>query len=291
MGRVFSPLEIQYCKIPSLENDDLERAVEVARIGIADCVDRGDFTGGIIFGSAAVGIMNRRSDIDMMVSLPDATKYNNGAVRELSDKIKKTSPYIPFDLPVYTVDDLSNGRHEIDRFFGEHLSSGDREVIGEDPMSIIKYPDVDGIDILNNYLHQKRRRMIDALPLTHIEMVDKGVAQRLLELPIAIGRKCVQVLSESFDNESFPKIEHNVNKCEVIKKSRQTIGKIGVNMVVFEKLLEMNNDCTTIGEKAIETHDIHDLREYVEFLRELKTQLPDAIRWLTDVEIKTNEIL
>lgn len=281
MGRIFSYEEIESGRIPT--PDDFEMAKDVF-CGIVQAeIDGGHFDGGIIHGSVAAGTNNIRSDFDSLISLTDDNPVNYQAARSLGQMIRRqTGGTIPIDVMPRTKLVLAEGRHDIDRFFGQHLSCEDRIVCGNDPSEYITYwgQNISAKDILANYLFHKKRRMAETYTLIEPLDISNGGIQRMLELPNAIGRKALQALAEVRGTSDEP-LDRSANKESLLRLGHNLFEEYGIaegfdllisaNMYYDEVLTE-----TLAGE--IERHD------YEEVIHELHDTLPLAVKWVEQVQ-------
>lgn len=279
MGRIFSYEEIRSGKVPT--PDDFEMAKDVF-CGIVQAeVEVGHFDGGFIHGSVAAGSNNLRSDFDSLVALTDDNSINYQAARSLSQMIRQlTNDSIPIDVIPRTKLVLLEGRHDIDRFFGQHLSCEDRIVCGNDPSEYISYQKISAKDILAGYLFHKKRRMAEAYTSVDPLDIGRGGIQRMLELPNAVGRKTLQALAEvqglsneqlgrSANKESLSQLGHDLFEKYEIAEGFDSL--VSANSYYNEILAE-----TLAGE--IEKSD------YEQVIRELHGCLPSAVKWVDQVQ-------
>ncbi len=278
MSRVFSYEQIIEDQIPDhIDFHDAETDFkELSRTGVEAEIIYGSF----IFGSVALGVANRRSDFDSFICMEESSDSSYDYIKDIYVSIAEDNPSIALTPMVYPKRALHQGRHDIDRFFGQHLSGAQRIVIGRDPSSIIKYSTQPAGDILANYLAQKKRHLSNAYvapePLDYREGC--GV-QRMLELPVAVGRKVVQAFIEDglFDEQ----LENSADKAAVIQKTRYLMAEHHIAKV-FDSLVRCNNQYDELLDSAIngELSKIDYELRYGYFFG----QLPYAINWLETVE-------
>ena len=155
MGKVFSYEEISNGAIPDHRSFSL--ALSNFEVLSKNAIEAGVIDGSFVYGSVALGVVNRRSDFDSFIALSSGTPSRYEFVKSLYAVINKRAPTVPLTPMVYPKRALSSGHHEIDRFFGQHLSSNHRIVYGNDPASYMLYTQQPAGDILAAYLAQKKR--------------------------------------------------------------------------------------------------------------------------------------
>jgi hypothetical protein len=204
MGRVFQYSEIEAGLVPNAA--DFQVAANTFRDAATNAVESGTVLGAFVFGSASALLTghpriapNSRSDFDCFVVIQDYTEESIRAVKDIAENTRDaTNHKIPIVPIVYLKKHLENGdkggMHEIDEMFGVELRGSNRHVIGEDPATYMRFPRQAVSDIFNNFVAQKRRKLHNGF--SHEPQSEQGVryVQRLLELPISVGRKAIQAL-------------------------------------------------------------------------------------------------
>lgn len=279
MGRIFSYQEIQSGRVP--EPNEFITARQHFADSLEAYIDESSIAGAFIYGSVAVNLANRRSDFDILLSTPRAIEGFEAA-KNLADDVRiKTEGKIPISPIVQTIHDLKSGQHEMDRYFGEHLMSGDRVVFGEDPARIINFPDYPADEIIGTYLAQKKRRLINTYVSADPLDVREGGMQRMLELPAAVGRKALQALAETGHIESA--VKKTADKRQVIRAIRKVLKPDGL-AEDFDTLLTANNNYTRLLDETIEGK--HNQHAYENELVEIHNTIPTAILWVQKLEEK-----
>lgn len=276
MGRLFTYEEIQTGQVP--EPEEFLVAMQHFSDSLEAYIDSGAIVGAFIYGSVPVRLPTRQSDFDTFMSIPDDIGLET-AKNIVRDVNLKTGGKIPISPIVQTIDDLVHGNHEMDRFFGAHLTSGHREVYGEDPAEITHFPDYPADEIVGTYLAQKKRRLISTYISVDPLDVKEGGVQRMLELPVAVGRKALQALAET---GHIPQaVEKTADKRQVIKAIRKVLRSEGL-VEGFDTLLDLNMQYKDLLDTAVE--DGVKQSYYEDGLRELHDSLPTAISWIQKLE-------
>lgn len=281
MGRIFSYSEIESGKVPT--PDDFEMAKDIF-CGIVEAeVNEGHFDGGFIYGSVSAGTYNRRSDFDSLVALTDDSPVNYLAARSMIKTIQDlTNNTIPIDVIPRTRLVLSEGRHDIDRFFGQHLNCEDRITCGNDPSEYMTYwgQHISAKDILANYLFHKKRRMAETY--TSVEPLDigRGGLQRMLELPNAIGRKTLQALAE-IQGPSDKQLDKSADKERLTRLGHSIFYRYNIEDG-FDSLVSANAYYNEVLEKTMDGEV--ERSDYEEVIRELHDNLPRAVNWVEQVQ-------
>jgi hypothetical protein len=279
MGRVFSYQEVEKGQVPELAA--FERASSLF-VELAESeVDKGYVDGSFIYGSVALGVANRRSDFDTFLSLADDDHRNYEAAKSIIQTVvSETGRSVPILPIVQTKEALSCGRHEIDRFFGQHLTSAYRIVQGNDPAAYISFSGQPADEILGTYLFQKKRRLANTYTSTDPLDVAEGGIQRMLELPPAIGRKALQALTEM---GLMPEaVEKSADKLAVVYKSRELFEAHGI-ADGFNNLVKANTEYDSLLTDTLQGRT--DKETYEDTLKSLHAKLPYAINWIEQVEL------
>jgi hypothetical protein len=278
MGKVFSYDEIRNGVMPDHRAFDV--ALSSFELLSRNAIETGVIDGSFVYGSVALSVVNRRSDFDSFIALTYRTQSGYEYVKDMYTVINRRAPTVPVTPMVYPKQALSSAQHEIDRFFGQHLSSSYRIVYGNDPASYLRYAQQPAGDILASYLAQKKRVLTNAYVSPEpMDYRDGCGLQRMLELPAAVGRKAVQALIEV--GEFRGSLDNTADKIAVIHAARK---------VMAEELIESNFDdlirCNTYYDDLLEAtlNDELSKTQYESEITGLMQKLPMAVRWLNSVE-------
>lgn len=277
MGRIFSYEEISKDQVP--ESGEFVVAKEHFARSLEAYIDEGTITGGFIYGSVAIDLANRRSDFDTFLSVRSLASGLDAAQGLVEDVKRKTKGKIPISPIVQTRDSLQTGRHEMDRFFGEHLTSGYRYILGVDPAESMYFSASPADAIVSGYLAQKKRRLMNTYVAVDPLDVAEGGLQRMLELPVAVGRKALQALAET--NHIEQAVTKTADKAQVIQAIRKVL-KAEKLHTGFNQILDLNQLYNTSLDRAIEGRG--NQKNYEKVLTEIHTSLPVAIDWIEQLE-------
>lgn len=279
MGRIFSYEEITEDRLPTAES--FHDAQKVFSELVADGINESWLDGAFVYGSVALGLANRRSDFDSFLALANNKPAVYDAAKELINSVQDSSRGLISIVPIVQPRQaLKAGRHEMDRFFGQHLSSDFRLVQGNDPADYTSYAPTSASEILSSYLFQKKRRMTNAYTSSSpLDFRDGNGIQRMLELPPAVGRKALQALAEiGYIDEA---IDKSADKTAVLARTRSFLVDEGVEEG-FDQLMQLDRayyDLLTQTLKGGVTKET-----YNEEIEGLHAQMPVAITWLDNVE-------
>lgn len=285
MGRVFSYDEIEQGRIPT--QDQFELAKNLFCELSSNYVNQGIFSGAFIFGSVAVNMCGIRSDFDAIISLEDSVPTAIGNAQYMISHIKSaTKDSIPLGIEACTKRSIQAGRNTASRFFGKHLTSPDRIVIGIDPASYWQFDqNRPAKDIFQDYLNHKRRRLSKTYTNTEACDVSDGGLQRLLELPIAIGRLAVNIAEETSDSIQVNEpILRSVDKESVTSMTRSLLRSNNMTTDYFDALIEANDTYDFILDEALR-HRIG-RSSYNGELAVIQAYAPYAIDWIDDLQEK-----
>jgi hypothetical protein len=277
MGRIFSYSTIEQGQVPQAH--DFEQATGLFTELAEANIENGALDGSFVYGSAAIGLASFRSDFDTFLSLNSGNAKAYSAARTVIQCVlAETRHLIPIVPIIQTRDALESGHHEMDRFFGQHLTSRYRLVQGNDPASYTRFAENPPSEILSNYLFQKKRRLANAYTSAEPLDVKEGGLQRMLELPQAIGRKASQALAEiGYIPEA---VERSADKSMVLARSRTLFSDLGI-VEDFDGLVEANNGYDRLLREAL--NGKVDRETYDDFIRGLHATLPKAINWAEKV--------
>jgi len=277
MGRVFRFEEAVGGQVPT--QSDFRVAAENFDINCLEATERGEIVGSVVFGSVAIEGATLRSDFDCLI-VTHGTKESFMAARRIVEYVDwETSRRVEVSPIPYSRETLASGRHEIDRFFGQHLTGPDRIVRGEDVADFISYDDAPPLDIFNTYARNKKRRITTGLVSTDPSEQYMSL-QRFTELPLAIGRKLIKVVEET-KGAAESRLQHTADKTSVRDMSLETYDAMGLD-VVPRFILELDADYTQLLKKTVT--GFVDRPEYEEFIDELHGTIPLAIRWLNGLD-------
>lgn len=177
--------------VPS--STDFEVAVEDFEQAVQQEIEAGAVSGALIYGSVAIQACTLRSDFDCMIVPYD---HSSASLAAISRVLATANPHRRIDMSaiIHPKARLEKGAHEIDRYFGDHLTGPSRIVFGEDPATYMRFPEQEAFACLLAYVRHKKRSVATGL-LGEGPDRYKGL-QRILELPLAIGRKTLRVLDE-----------------------------------------------------------------------------------------------
>lgn len=248
-----------------------------------DLVEKRIIYGALVYGSVAIDTMGPRSDFDAVTSLLEESVKSRLAVRAIKLEMHRQfgDEFVGiFDNTVKPQRNFESGNHDFSRFLGQHLSSDDRIVIGNDFAANTRWAgnEKPASEHLREYLANKERRLsktyeeIDPLDLSH------GGLQRMLELPCAIGRRALQVTAEIEGSPEPP--TRSVDKNLVTAKARSLFERYGLDYG-FDALVTADQNYNKVLDDAIKGKISQ--TEYEDFICELHAQLPNAIGWINDI--------
>lgn len=279
MGRVFSAEDVERGKVPSKHDfattlEDFTRASQLA-------IEAGAIKGTVIFGSVAAGHPTPRSDFDCMIMPPEHSSLSQEAIRRIVAVAEGYGAVIVNPI-VHPRTVLSSGKHEIDRYFGQHLCGENRIVLGEDPASIISFGTDSALTIWRNYLHNKKRRIGSAQFKSGEEELRKLAT--LLELPTSIGRKTLQAVSEVSPKNLLN--DDAVNKSHVLAAAQNLWQALGIESVPRD-ITKVDTQYTLALSKYQQEEITR--RDYRASIEEIRRVVQAALNWLDEVEIAVEE--
>ena len=278
MGRVFTRSQLEQGRVPTAE--DFENAIGAFSENIELGIRSGLIDGGAIFGSAAIKATSVRSDIDCMIVPVDQSDESLAKVKSIVDKAADASRHtIPINAQAHSKVRLVNGRHEMDRFFGAHLIGGYRTVFGTDPAEYIHFPPDPADKVLFDYIRHKKRSINGLFQASGSDEWYKG-AQRILELPNAIGRKALCVVDEI---EATTRSERNVAHKGMMRDAAMNLFKeLGADETA-QKLFDTEHDYNDLLNDVL-SRDI-DSHEYEIILQQnIDAVSARASRWLDTLD-------
>lgn len=276
MGRVFSLEQVRnhVDHVPTL--DDFEHGLGCLKSAVIAEIDRGFVSGAIVYGSAALRAYGIRSDIDCLITPHVHNAESMNAVQRI---LKNSNPTGRLDISaiVHPVARLQSGHHEIDRYFGDHLRGPSRIVYGKDPVEGMHFPDY-GPDIhLLSYLRHKKRSVATSFVADDNEYY-KGL-QRILELPLAIGRKALRTLDEI--NGTAYATSDSANKLRITPLSLELFDSYGLG-VLPRRVIECDRAYTQLLQDAI----VNGVKksEYLQSIQNIESVGIELSGWLDDFD-------
>lgn len=276
MGRVFSVEQIRNCdqEIPSPE--DFEYAVEHFEEAVNDEIEAENIDGALIYGSVAIRAYTLRSDIDCMIIPYDHSPRSVSAIKRI---LQITNPTGRLDMSaiVHPRPRLSSGAHEIDRYFGDHLSGQSRLVYGNDPADYIRYTHHSAKAHLLSYIRHKKRSVASAFTS---EGPDQYKAlQRILELPLAIGRKALCALDELEGTRAAD--PDSANKKIVAPASLELFDSLGLGTAP-RAILTLDQEYSVLLHDTLAGNETEG--HYREMLRTIQAHGSKAGEWLDELD-------
>jgi hypothetical protein len=276
MGRVFSTEQVHGYEdnIPSL--DDFEYAIDHFEQTVNDEIEAENVDGALIYGSVAIKAYNLRSDFDCLIVPYDHSPQSLDAIARI---LKASNPEGRIDMSaiVHPRSRLSSGAHEIDQYFGSHLTGPARLVYGEDPAEYIHFANYGPATHLLSYIRHKKRSV--GTGFTSEGPDHYKSLQRILELPLAIGRKTLRVLDEL--NGTQTATADSANKKRIVPASLELFDSLGLDGLP-RSILELDYEYTEALGGAIEG-TVSD-SDYSELLREIQARGGKASEWLDELD-------
>lgn len=272
MGRVFSYKQTQEASryIPSAE--DFTTAIDKFAHATNREVSEGNISGAIVYGSVAIGAYTMRSDFDCLIVPHDHTPDSVAAINRIITSAAGNGK-IDMSTIIHPKDRLAKGAHEIDRFFGDHLTGQSRFVYGEDIKDYIRFPDYGAYTHLISYVRHKKRSVANAFDANNPDYYK--ALQRVLELPLAIGRKALRATNELDHTHSVMSDSANKSKITPAALHLFNDAKLGD---VPNSILHLNADYTELLTQAI-NEEVNE-QEYQIFLDEIALLGMKASTWL-----------
>jgi len=276
MGRVFSIEQIRNRDAYIPTSDDFEYAVNHFEQAVSDEIEAENIDGALIYGSVAIRSYTLRSDLDCLIVPYD---HSPRSIDSISRILKESNPTgrIEMSAIVHPRSRLSSGAHEIDRFFGNHLSGQGRLVYGEDPAAYIRFPDYGSKTHLLSYIRHKKRSVATGFTSEGPEQY-KGL-QRILELPLAIGRKTLRVLDEM--NGTQEATSDSANKKVIVPASLGLFDSFGLDAVP-RSIIELDREYSILLKAILEGNETD--KNYRDLLDEIQSQGGKASEWLDELD-------
>ena len=279
MGRVFSIAEVKGGAVPAMA--DFETSLEGFLTAAEQEIKQGTIDGAVIFGSVAIGSYSRRSDLDCMIVPPDYSQPSIAAIRRVMAQANQGDK-VQVNPIMHSRSRLASGNHEIDRFFGVHLTGEGRLVRGNDPAEYMCHAARSSEAILYDYIHNKKRNIMSVF---HAEDAERyKYLARILELPLAVGRKALRANDEAHgtDISDF----NTAEKTKLARRALELFAFVGLDEVPQGILSLDHTYSATLDQMMAEEITESD---YAEVIEEIAATAARASQWLDDFEIAFRE--
>lgn len=279
MGRVYSPAAVEGGHLP--DETSFEQAITTYDELVRSAITNGPLVTSVGFGPLATeNPISIRSNIDALL-VHNGTRLGAAACRTIKIETARASgDVVQVNALPYSYTLLASGDHDIDRYSGQQLANGQRVVIGEDPEQYILYPPEYPLFILSNYLSQKKRRLAEAHVSGDVAGRLLGI-QEMLETPIAVGRKVLQVVDELQGTERYP--GSVADKQSVASESLALYSELAADDLPL-LLLFADNHYTQILKHALHHRVSHG--DYRNLLDELDDLTIPTISWLSRLGVR-----
>lgn len=285
MGRVFTPEEVANGWIPRKEHF---RQAETTFTGMAELALRGSgLVSAEIYGSwvSQPRRANARSDFDGILVYNGSPKGFNACRDIVARTAEDSQGLVPINVAAYSQSAFVNGRHEIDRFFGQHLTAGNRIVTGLDPATYMTFSDEHALYVLRNYLANQKRSLTERSMSQDPQEWASGL-QRMLESPIAVGRKVLQVIDDLYETQLSP--NDSTDKGAIADNSLEVFRQMKLD--THPRLVLFADNQYTEVLSATLTRDLTQ-SDYVGYLKELDEMVPNTVQWIDAVDAGIDEYL
>jgi hypothetical protein len=198
MGRVYSPEAVDAGHVPKAHEFQPAAKMLLELLDgthLQEDADVPKLHGALVLGSVALGRPDRRSDINVIIAYrgdkgpSEAITYYQSIFDEID-----TNFHTPIEPSIYHHAELLGGRHTIDPLEMLHLKQVPKEWhVGKNPVKAVHDNRLTYYTAVSQYAAQLRSMFSDALLMTDRE-IDYRVFHHALDVPIALGRKCLQVL-------------------------------------------------------------------------------------------------
>jgi len=270
MGKIYSWERIENGNIPT--PDQFSCAKRFVLDELLKFVPE-DIYGAKVFGSVAKNSPSNRSDFDLLVLINNEGVF--GELNNLVQEIKKETE-VEVEPLVLTIDQAKQGLHTIDPNFYRHFQKIPNEgnLVGSDPLNMVQPFSESQEKFLIDYLRQKLRRFNQG-GFDSSETEELNLIQRVLESPIAIGRKVISLLREK---NKFEWDEDDDGKKSVIRNYKRLMDGLEIDTSDFDQIVSIDQKYNVFLKESLEQK--HDRREYRQFLDDIKTEsLPLARNW------------
>ncbi len=155
-------------------------------------------------------------------------------LKELFSRVVTEARVSVDDANVWTVDEVTQGRHTMDAAFLSHFpSSLDGNLVGQNPLDIV-VPSIENFtDLLRHYIAAKKRRFTQGILTPDLES-PHATLQKAFELPVNLGRKTLTVCG----NEGLIPDKYRADKGIVIGDFSKFLGQYAETDVAMEHFLK-----------------------------------------------------
>jgi hypothetical protein len=260
MGRVFSFNEIEARQVPTIEAiSGLARFIKT----LAE--NNESIRAGVILGSVMYGRHTRRSDVDFVV-IHDASQAV--AAHKLFRLFYEQAAQVHVPLEVISISDqlAAASAHDIGLALTNHLSLADKStcVVKQHPCELLSPHVLNAREDILNYLCRKaadlERRQYHLAQMSGHEYFK--YLQKLLESPIHIARRMLQLRRESTD-DSKPRVVSQY--AEIVNRDLAEL---------FERLQSLDAEYSAELERQLE-HPSE--AAYKTMLKRIEQVIPDAV--------------
>lgn len=283
MGRVFSLEQVRNADEHIPNSQDFNNAVAGFESSVEREIERGTVTGAFIYGSVAIGTYGRRSDLDCGIVPIDHSPNSQEGIDRI---VVATNPTgrIEVNPILHTRQRLMSGNHEIDRYFGEHLKGESRLVYGIDPAAYIRFANHDAATIMLMYLEHKKRSIAPGMT-PHSPEFFKGL-QRILELPLAIGRKALRAYNEV--NGTSKRFADSANRTYITPAVLAFFEELALDAVP-QNLLALDQQYSKVLDDILAGAATD--KDYTAVLAEIRARGGEASVWLDQIDIALKVLL
>lgn len=282
MGKIYSWERIENGGVPNVENFSVaKRMILSDLLGLIP----NEIYGAKVYGSVAKSSPSVRSDFDILVVFNNniGIRKLNYLVQEVENKTK-----VKIEPLILSVQQASEGFHTIDSSFYTHFEGipSEGNLIGNDPLNKIKPLQGNMVDVCMDYIRQKIRRLNQGhFDAAGVELL--SVLQRVLESPVALGRKVLYVLQNL---DKFEMDENDDSKKSVIRNFNKIMVDSNINATDFNEIVSKDKEYTEFLEETLGQK--HNQIEYEQFLDVIKQEtLPMAKDWIIKTGIWLRKIV
>lgn len=282
MGKIYSWESIESGGVPNVE--DFSVAKRTVLDGLWGMFPN-EIDGAKVFGSVAKDSPSIRSDFDILVV------FNNDiSVRKLNNLVQDVDreTKVQIEPLILSARQASEGFHTIDPSFYTHFEGIPNEgnLAGNNPLNKVKPLEENVVNLCMNYIQQKIRRLNQGYIDTS-EDESLTVLQRVLESPVAVGRKVLYVLQKLGKFEIDGKDD---SKRSVVKNFNKIMVDSNIDTTGFNELIVKDKEYTQFLEETLGQK--HSRREYQQFLDVIKHQtLPMTNDWIINTGIWLRKVV
>jgi len=262
MGRVFSPEEIETGAVPHAANFTAAAEFLLDTIAETNVDDDTPYTvGTLVFGSTTTGTATPRSDLDVLIAYHDdyhkprssALMHYRGIFQNIKDMF-----HVPVESTVESNMTLVSGSHSIDDIFLQTLLTvPEKWQTGMHPARLAMPHNEDWLSVFKQYNTAKDRKLAKAL--TDNSEQDIKAFQRALELPIALGRKALGVLSD-YGFLTGPEQDNYSSSKKIVESSLELLDLPTNILLPFRLIMKIDQDysellaATLDGDSTLDTY-------------------------------------